>query len=73
MGFLKMKLRAKKGNYFFKNTYNQKTVFRKATFSQNYIQSENSISKKQLFHSDVIAKPYKNPNRNPSYSHSNHS
>ena len=48
-----MKLRAKKGNYFFKK----------------YVQSENSISKISFFHSDVIAKPYKNPNRNPFYSH----
>ena len=73
MSFFKNEVIGKKGNFFFKNTYNQKTVFRKATFSQNYIQSENSISKNSFFHRDVIGKPYKNPNRNPSYSHPNQS
>ena len=48
-----MKLRAKKGNYFFQKI---------RTIRKQYF-------KNQLFHSDVIAKPYKNPNRNPSYLH----
>ena len=57
MGFLKNEVTGKKGNFFFKK----------------YVQSENSISKNSFFHGDVIGKPYKNPNRNPSYSHPKHS
>ena len=59
--FFKNEVIGKKGNFFSKNTSNQKTVFSKATFFQNYIQSENSISKNTFFHRDVIAKPYKKP------------
>ena len=32
MGFLKNEVTGKKGNFFSKNTYNQKTVFQKTAF-----------------------------------------